>query len=230
MFRRRSDRVKGISGSLEGKKVLVADAVAGPGAGIVRVISSAGGMVLASAADSAMLDVTIGKIESPPAPIVPVARPEMLRASLPEEIDDLVVNPDRADTIDSVQMWIELAGAVATSMQDRGHAGSLVFITTIDRTGVGGSVAAYLHSEMENLADSLAPNAIRVNAVSCGPVGVTTRGKPQSSRATPLGHISIHPIDVGKAVWFLLNGDLSAAMTGSTVRVDRGASLIRPDW
>lgn len=186
--------------------------------------------MLASAADSAMLDVTIGKIESPPAPIVPVAQPEMLPASLPEGIDDLVVNPDRADTIDSIQRWIELAGIVATSMQDRGHTGSIVFITTIERTGVGGSVAAFLRSEMADLADSLAPNAIRVNAVSCGPIGVTTRGRPRSSRATPLGHITIHPIDVGKAVWFLLNEDLSAAVTGSTVRVDRGASLTRPDW
>jgi hypothetical protein len=230
MFRRRSDRIKGVSGSLEGKKVLVADAVAGPGAGIVHVISRAGGVVLASAADSAMLDVTIGKIESPPAPITPLACPEQLRASLPEGVDGVVINPDHADTIESVQVWIDLAGTVATSMQDRGHAGSIVFITTIERTGFDGSVAAFLHSEMENLADSLAPNAIRVNAVSCGPVDATARGRPKSSRITPLGHITVHPIDVGKAVWFLLNEDLSSAMTGSTVRVDRGASLVRPDW
>ena len=83
---------------------------------------------------------------------------------------------------------------------------------------------------MENLAAEYAPNGIRVNAVAPGPVGANRRDNPLSSRATPLGHVTVHPVEVGKAVWFLVNDELSAAMTGTTLKIDRGASLLRPEW
>jgi NAD(P)-dependent dehydrogenase (short-subunit alcohol dehydrogenase family) len=175
-----------------------------------------------------MLDVNLAKIESPPRPIVPVGKPGELPASLPKRIDALVINPAETDQIDPI--WLDIAAAVARDMRDRGQTGSIVFVVPISRTGRDGSVSAFLLNEMENLAIELAPNAIRVNAVTCGPIGATRRGQPQSSRATPLGHVTVHPVDVGKAVWCLLNPELSAAITGAVLTVDRGASLLRPEW
>jgi hypothetical protein len=229
MFRKRADRIKGVAGSFEGRAVLIADAVAGPGPGVLNVIARAGATVTAAATDTALLDVAIARIDNPPHPIDTVLV-ERLSASPSMRIDDLVVNPPRDDDLESCLPWIDLASTVATGMQDRGHAGSIVFVIPIERAGPAGPVAAFLRSEMENLAARVAPNAIRVNAVACGPVGSTRHGQPHGNRATPLGHVTVHPVDVGKAVWFLLNGDLSAAVTGTTLRVDRGATLVRPDW
>jgi NAD(P)-dependent dehydrogenase (short-subunit alcohol dehydrogenase family) len=207
MFGKRADHIRGVPG-------------------LIRVMAESGAFVLAAAVDHAMLDVTIGKITTPPHPITAI--PELY--PLPEHIDDLIVNPPLPADLQSSQSAIELAEAVATDMQNRGHPGTIVFVTPIERTGPGGSIAAFLRGEMENLAARLAPNAIRVNAVATGPVGSTRRGQPQSHRATPLGHVTVHPVDVGKAVWFLVNSGLSAAVTGTTLRVDRGAAVVRPDW
>jgi NAD(P)-dependent dehydrogenase (short-subunit alcohol dehydrogenase family) len=228
MLRKRPDRIKGISGSLDTHRILVVDAVAGAGAGIVRVLALAGAEVLAASSDTALLDVSVAKIVSPPRPIQPVGKPADVATSFPPRVDALVVNPSETDRIDAV--WLDIAATGARLMRDRGHTGSIVFVAPIARSGTDGAVSAYLVSAMQNLAAELAPNAIRVNAVGCGPVGSTRRGQVQSSRATPLGHVTVHPVDVGKAVWYLLNPELSAAVTGTVLTVDRGASLLRPDW
>lgn len=230
MFRKRAVRIRGVAGSLEGRSVLIADAVAGPGPGLVKVIAEAGANVMASARDRAMLDVIVAKVDAPPHPISVVSIPEELETGPPLAVDDLVINPPHDGDMESSLAWIELGATIAAGWQDRGHTGGIVFIIPIERAGPSGSLAAYLRSEMENLAAHLAPNAIRVNAIACGPIGSTRRGQPQSNRATPLGHVTIHPVDVGKAAWFLLNGELSSALTGATIRVDRGAALLRPDW
>ena len=83
---------------------------------------------------------------------------------------------------------------------------------------------------MQRLAREDAPNGIRVSAVAPGQVGTHRRNRPIVSRVAPLGHASVHPVEVGKAAWFLINEDLSAGITGTTIKVDRGATLLRPEW
>jgi hypothetical protein len=195
---------------------------------VLRVLAAAGATVLAAATDEAMLDVTIARIDNPPHPIqaVPLKQLEEHWAT----IDAVFINPPDVETAATVDPWLAIARDAVAAMRNRGHAGSVVFISGIERSGTTGSLAAYMRSELEDMAASVAPNAIRVNAVACGPIGSTRRGQPQSHRATPLGHVTVHPVEVGKAAWFLLNDEISGAVTGATLRVDRGASLNRPDW
>ncbi len=236
MFRKRVTRIRGVAGSLEESTVLVVDAARGPGPGIVRVIAEAGAAVVAASADSASLDVQLSRLDTSPVPVTSVIADIKaaetaigILSSLRKPVDALVVNPSPEDP-DTIQPLLELAGETTTQMQDRGHAGAIVFITGIDRIGPAGSAAAFLEAEVRDLAARVAPNGIRVNAVAPGPIGMNRRGNPVSHRATPLGHVTVHPVEIGKAVWFLLNDRLSSAMTGTTLKIDRGASLLRPDW
>ncbi len=237
MFRKRADRIRGISGSLDSSTALVVDAVTGAGPGVVRVLAEAGAAVLAGATDPAMLDVQLSRLNTMPIPVTPLAggpatdeSVDQLLSELPEKVDMLVVNPALDEGVTPLQPILTLARLVAAKMQDRGSTGSIVFVSSVERAGLAGSAAAFLRSEMEQMAVDFAPNGIRVNAVAAGPVGAGRRSNVLSSRATPLGHVTLHPVEVGKSVWFLLNENLSGGMTGTTLRIDRGASLLRPDW
>jgi hypothetical protein len=230
MFRKRADRIKGVAGSLDARRILITDAVGGAGPGIVQVTARAGAEILASSADTAMLDVVIAGIDTPPLPIVALPAPAAVHESLPARIDDLVINVPPGNDIESMTVWLGLIEAATVDMQDRGHAGNVVIVSSIERSGRTGSISSFMQHELEDLATRLAPNGIRANAVRCGPIGSTRRGQPRATQATRLGHVTVHPVDVGKAVWFLLNNEMSAAITGATIRVDRGASLTRPEW
>ncbi|MDJ0665549.1 MAG: SDR family oxidoreductase [Acidimicrobiia bacterium] len=234
MFRKRANRIRGVAGSMDGATILVADATVGAGPGIVRVLAEAGAKVIAASGDSPRLDVQIHKLGDTPTPVEaigedPSATPDDFIAGLPNPLTALVANPELEDP-ESVSRHIALAEVVATSMRDHGHTGSIVLMSGIERTGPAGPMAARIQVETENRAADLAPNGIRVNAVAAGPVGANRRDSPVSNRATPLGHVTVHPVEVGKAVWFLLNEGLSAGMTGTTLKIDRGASLLRPHW
>ncbi|MCP3995029.1 MAG: SDR family oxidoreductase [bacterium] len=234
MFRKRVDRIRGIAGSLDGVTTLIIDAATQPGPGILKVVAEAGSTVFAASGNPAMLDVEVGRLGGTPVAVSTVAGTvddfSSQQAPLPDEFDSLVLNPPITGDVAEVQPFLALASRVADNMRDRGRIGSIVFVSTIERPGPEGSVAGFLQAEMANLAGEFAPNGIRANAVAMGPIGANRRGNPLSSRATPLGHTTVHPVEVGKAVWFLINEQLSAGITGSTVTVDRGASLLRPDW
>jgi NAD(P)-dependent dehydrogenase (short-subunit alcohol dehydrogenase family) len=143
----------------------------------------------------------------------------------------VVVNPTRLtmDAGDGIgpQDAVSYAETATVTMRDAGRTGSVVLVTGIDHDGPAAATIAFLDSEMRRLARNMATNGIRVNAVAPGHVAVNRRGNPVSSRVAPLGHSSIHPVEVGKAAWMLVNEDLSGGITGATLTVDRGASLSR---
>lgn len=241
VFRKRADRIRGIAGSLESKVVLVADGTHGAGPGIVRVFAEAGAAVTVAGADSPTVDIQLGRLGNMPHPVSGVVwdaktddgRGHLLDA-VAAAVEILIVNPAERTFADTPVLGphdaVALAKTVAQQMQDRGHAGSIIFVTGIATADAEASAVAYLNTEMEQLARQTAANSIRVNAIAPGQVGSNRRGNPISSRVSPLGHVSLHPVEIGKAAWFLANDDLSSGITGSTLKIDRGASLLLPEW
>ncbi|MGI9609555.1 MAG: SDR family oxidoreductase [Acidimicrobiia bacterium] len=246
MFRKRPDRIRGIAGSLDNRRVLVADSVYGAGPGIARVMAEAGARVQLITPIEVDLDLQLRDLANTPEPVSGRTAPMTtlsdltnLMGDLDPAIDAAIINPSGLDlgpsseTTNSQltpQSAAELATLVATNMRDRGIEGSIVIVTGIPQRTPAGPAVAFLTAEMERLAAESAPNAIRVNAVAPGHVAVGRRGRAVSSGAGPLGHVSVHPVEVGKAAWFFVNDDLSYGMTGSTLTIDRGASLLRPEW
>ncbi|MCP4964795.1 MAG: SDR family oxidoreductase [bacterium] len=240
VFRKRADRIRGVAGSLESKVVLVADGTHGAGPGIVRVFAEAGAVVTVVGADSPKLDIQLGKLGSmphQPTGVVSDTRTDTARHQLLDDvgktIDILILNPGHGfgdGPLPGPQDAVALAATIAQQMQDRGHTGSIIFVTGIATEGEDAAAAAFLGAEMERMARKLTANAIRVNAVAPGHVAANRRGNPIASRVSPLGHVSVHPVEVGKVAWFLANDDLSSGITGSTLTIDRGASLLLPEW
>ena len=115
-------------------------------------------------------------------------------------------------------------------MRDSGRIGAIVVIAAIASAREEAAGSAYLRTETARLARSFAPNGIRINTVAVGHVASNRRGNAVASRSAPLGHVSVHPVEVGKAVWFLVNDDLSGGFSGAELTLDRGASLVGPDW
>lgn len=246
MFRKRPERIRGIAGSLEGKGVLIADSSSGAGPGIARVAAEAGARVMLATTNAADLDLqlraltsTAGRVSGSAGPLATPGDLRVLVDGLETPIDMAVVNPSTFSLESDIRSTgssldprnaAELAKLVAAQMRDRGIEGSIVFVTGIIQAGSTAPAIALLEAEMQRLASDCAPNAIRVNGVAPGHVALGRRGKVVPSRVAPLGHVSVHPIEVGKAVWFLLNDDLSSALTGTTLKTDRGASLLRPEW
>jgi NAD(P)-dependent dehydrogenase (short-subunit alcohol dehydrogenase family) len=249
LFRKRPDKIRGIAGSLDGKTVLVVDGTAGGGPGVVRVAAEAGAATLFAGPDNVAIDLQLRPLANTPGAVIGVVsaadtdldRTRLLATS--ERFPDTVVvnatsltlecspqggTTDRSE-IDP-QSSVALARMATAGMQDRGLAGAIVFLTQIEHSGPSPAATSYLHSEMEQLARQVAANGIRVNAVAAGHIAVNRRGNVVSSRAAPLGHSSLHPVEIGKAAWFLMNDDLSAGITGTVLRIDRGASLLRPEW
>lgn len=245
MFRKRHDRIRGISGSLEGRTVLVADGSVGGGPGVVRVAAAAGAATMLVAPDNVSVDLQLRGLANTAGEVTGVissAADQDAQAGLLAQGADLpagiVVNPThfslKTDNAGSAgitpQSALALARLAAAAMRDRGRTGSIVFLVEIDREGPDASASAYLRSEMRRLAAEVASNGIRVNAVATGQIEVNRKGNVVSSRIAPLGHSSLHPVEIGKAAWFLINEDLSAGVTGTTLVVDRGASLPLPSW
>ena len=246
MFRKRPDRIRGIAGSLGGRATFVADSTAGAGPGVARVLAEAGAHVQLVAPTQVGIDLQLRDLANSPERVVGRAAPMARVSDLVDLVGDLepvvdaaVINPttlgmeaaeDDADPGLTPQLAVDLARLIGVRMRDRGVTGSIVLVTGIRREGPAGPAVAFLTAAMESLARGFAPNAIRVNAVAPGHVAVSRRGRGVSSGVSPLGHISVHPVEVGKAAWFLVNDDLSPGMTGSTLITDRGASLLRPEW
>ncbi len=246
LFRRKPDRIRGIAGSLEGRKVVVADGCRVAGPGIAKVIAEAGAHTIMIGADQVSVDLalrplehTAGSVTGMAAALTTETQRTDLLATWGPDITTLVLNPaplalpsdtpDETVAVDPISA-VALAQQTVETMRDHGQVGSVVFIVNIDRPGPTAAASGYVIAEMKELARAAAPNGIRVNAVSVGQVAASRRGNVVASRVAPLGHSSVHPVEVGKAVWFLTNDDLSPGITGSVLTVDRGASLLRPDW
>jgi NAD(P)-dependent dehydrogenase (short-subunit alcohol dehydrogenase family) len=236
LFRNRPDRIRGIAGSLDSKRVLIVEGTRGSGPGIVRVIAEAGANTVFVGDDHVAVDLLLRKLVGTPHDVDGIALDQDspgLEASLEPTPHGVVINPSRLTMGEGSdvgpQQAVGFADLAATKMRDEGRTGSIVLITGIARQGPTSAAHAYMRIEMEQLAARVAPNGIRVNAVAPGQVAVNRRGNPVSSRVAPLGHSSVHPVEVGKASWFLINDDLSGGITGSTLTVDRGASLARPE-
>jgi NAD(P)-dependent dehydrogenase (short-subunit alcohol dehydrogenase family) len=179
---------------------------------------------------------TAGEVSGIATPLATADEQQALLDQIASPPDTVVINPSTSDfdlateSHLNPQNAVAIAKTVVEGMRNRGVEGTVVFITGIKNAGSKTTAFAFLEAEMERLARDCAPNAIRVNAVAPGHVEMSRKGRGVSSRVAPLGHVSVHPIEVGKAVWFLINDDLSPGITGVTLKTDRGASLLQPEW
>lgn len=248
LFSRKNDRIRGIAGTLEHDRVLVTGGAAGAGPGIVRVLAAAGAAIVFTDPDHVAVDLLAREVESSARPVVGLADRSWAGDGLPallaaagDPIDALVINPAPAEPVEGpagavriIEKPLALADLAIRRMLDTGRSGRIVFVTSVAAEILGHDLLApgwaALEQGMRQLARDYARNGIRVNAVAPGTVAAGRRGRAVTDRTAPLGHVTIHPIDVGKGVWFLLNDDLSAAITGTTLRVDRGLSLLTANW
>lgn len=241
VFRKKPNRIRGVAGSFDKKHVVIADATAGAGPGIAQVFTDAGALVTVVGPDSPSVELTIRSLQYPP--IDPVG--EVLGRSsseklaefikkLPAPIDVLVGNPTSLELDTNHGLGYRgvavLAGLAAAQMAERGYTGSLVTVVTIGTTDESAAGSAYLKASTQTLARDHASDGIRCNTLLVGHVAADRRGKAKPSSSAMLGGVSVHPVEVGKAAWFLANNDLNAAMTGASLKIDRGASLLRPEW
>jgi len=118
------------------------------------------------------------------------------------------------------------------------HGGSIVSLTylaaerAVPSYNVMGSAKAVLEQMTRQMAMELGPKAIRVNAVSAGPVstlaargirGFTEKLKDAAERAALKRNVTKD--EVGKAALFLLS-DLSTGITGEVLYVDAGYRIM----
>jgi NAD(P)-dependent dehydrogenase (short-subunit alcohol dehydrogenase family) len=258
LLRRRPGKLTGISGSLTGRHVLVTGGAGLVGRGIVRVLAEAGAAVTITDIDPDALDRAVAAEARAAGPVVgalsDVRDPDAITAlldGLERPLDGLVNNvgldPYGREPLDldletmrrvyetNVLGPLVLTREVLERFRSQDRSGSIVFITSIHqeilrRQAGYSSTKAAISMAMRELAYDAAPAGIRVNAVAPGHVAIGRRGNPVFSRGSPLGEVSLHPVEVGKAVWFLLNDDLAAGITGATLTVDRGMSLVTPRW
>lgn len=136
----------------------------------------------------------------------------------------------------SAYSLIAVAREAVSRMPESG--GSIVTMTymasqrVVPSYNVMGSAKAALEHAVRQLAYELGPRKIRVNAISAGPVNtLSARGihgfldmLHVAKEKAPLRR-SIEPEEVGRAALFLLS-DMGAAVTGQTLYVDAGYSVM----
>ncbi|XP_070173014.1 uncharacterized oxidoreductase TM_0325-like isoform X2 [Littorina saxatilis] len=126
----------------------------------------------------------------------------------------------------------------------RKTSGSIINISSVagmrpftEAAAYGVSKAALDHFT-RTLALELAPSGVRVNAITVGGTTTDTQAEMMKAMGTELvdttASTKLQPLggfcsmeDIGKVVTFLAS-DLSAAMTGTCLPVDRGFSLVSP--
>ncbi|KFK37653.1 hypothetical protein AALP_AA3G011000 [Arabis alpina] len=159
--------------------------------------------------------------------------------------DILQVSEDEFKRITKTNLtapWF-LLKAVATRMKEHGSGGSIVFLATIASGERGlypgadaySSVSAGIHQLVRASAMSLGKHKIRVNMISrglhLGDEYPTSVGRDRALKlvksAAPLGQWLDPAKDLYSTVIYLIS-DGSRFMTGTTVLVDGGQSLMRP--
>jgi hypothetical protein len=224
-----------------GKRLLVADSATPTGTGVAQVAAAAGSDIVVASADGVAIDLLLRELTNSPG-VIEGAAPDTAwlieqLGRWPRPPDGVVVCPSswylgsgEGTAGLSPAAAAELAESAAAQMRDRGRTGAVAVVAVVDSAREEAAGSAYLRAEARRLARLFSPNGIRINTVVVGHVAKNRRGQPVASRSAPLGHVSVHPVEVGKAVWFLLNDDLSAGVTGAELTLDRGVSLLRPDW
>jgi enoyl-[acyl-carrier protein] reductase I len=136
----------------------------------------------------------------------------------------------------SAYSLIPLAREAARRME--GGDGSIVCLSyygaekVVKNYNVMGVAKASLEATTRYLADDLGPNGVRVNAVSAGPIktvsamGVSGFGDmlADSEKRAPLRR-NVSQDDVGNTAAFLCS-DLARGITGQTIYVDAGLSIL----
>jgi len=135
----------------------------------------------------------------------------------------------------SVYSLIAVARGAAPLMTEGGGIVTLTYYGSekvVPNYNVMGVAKAALEASVRYLANDLGPKAIRVNAISAGPIKtLAARGianfsdmlKTQTERA-PLKR-NVDPGEVGNTAAFLLS-DAGSAITGETIYVDCGYNIM----
>lgn len=135
----------------------------------------------------------------------------------------------------SVYSLIAVARAAAELMPDGGAIVTMTYFggeKVVAGYNLMGVCKAALECAVKYLAYDLGPQKIRVNAISAGPmktlaasaVGEFDEMLHLHKAVAPLGR-NVAPDELGQAAAFLL-GDLSTAVTGETLHVDCGYSIM----
>jgi 3-oxoacyl-[acyl-carrier protein] reductase len=134
---------------------------------------------------------------------------------------------------------VEFCSAFARACVDDERPGVMTLVSSLagvipfpQRAGYGAAKAA-LNSLVASLAVELGPQSIRVNAVAPGIVdtdrsSVSPEAAERYANAIPLRRVATQE-EVARVVLFLCS-DLSTYLTGQTVIVDGGASLLTKMW
>ena len=135
----------------------------------------------------------------------------------------------------SVYSLVAVTRAAVPLMPEGGSVITLSYFgaeKVVPHYNVMGVAKAALEATVRYLASSLGPKAIRVNAISAGPImtlagrGVGQMGDMLRTHAekSPLRR-NVHQLEVGGAAAFLAS-DLSGAITGETIYVDCGYNIM----
>lgn len=135
----------------------------------------------------------------------------------------------------SAYSLVRLAREAVPLMKEGGGIVTLTYMASqrvVPSYNVMGSAKAALEHEVRQLAYELGPKAIRVNAISAGPVNtLSARGISgfldmlQVAREKAPLRRSIEPAEVGRAALFLLS-DMASGITGETLYVDAGYNIM----
>jgi NAD(P)-dependent dehydrogenase (short-subunit alcohol dehydrogenase family) len=125
---------------------------------------------------------------------------------------------------------IYLTKLIAQIMINTGTLGSILFVTSIHDTTIRripsySASKAALSMIVKELAMELAPHGIRVNGIAPGCVQEDERGNTFSYMNVPLHKSSINPAYIGRAAVYLSSDYFSKFTTGSTIKIDAGATL-----
>jgi enoyl-[acyl-carrier protein] reductase I len=135
----------------------------------------------------------------------------------------------------SVYSLIAVARAAAPLMTSGGGIVTLTYYgaeKVVPKYNVMGVAKAALEATVRYLANDLGPKAIRVNAISAGPIktlaarGISQLGEMLKSHAerSPLKR-NVDPAEVGGTATFLLS-DAGSGITGETIYVDCGYNIM----
>jgi NAD(P)-dependent dehydrogenase (short-subunit alcohol dehydrogenase family) len=228
---------------LEGKKAVVTGGGSGIGAGIAERLRQVGAEVVTVDADAATEPTEVADLGEDGRAVA--AR--LLDAHGPFDliVNNVGVTPksgfleldepewDRVMNVNLRGPWFFTKRLVEALIAE-GRPGSIVFVSSLHDTFVSGkphysASKAAITMLVKELAWSLAPHSIRVNAVAPGAIS-TSNNSFMPERDYPriaMGRVGL-PDDVARVTVALLDDEISGYVTGSRVPVDGGLALF--DW